>query len=569
MHGQAAASHRPSGPFGFAARVAALAILFAIGCGGVSGKDGNDAEPILPNAPVAADGRAGEGGAEDLLDVSVPPPTDLGSEVGIPPVTDVGPEDGGLPLVDVGLEDGGLPLVDIGGDAIAETAQQPEVTVPDGLEEPADAVADGGLGAPDLAICQPACQGKECGGDGCGGVCGTCGGATVCSNGTCVATCTPSCGGAECGGDGCGGVCGTCGGSELCQDGQCVPPQSCEFGWDCGMKRRCVKSPDAPTNFFAIDTDCIPGSNAHWLIGNQAEVTGGVSCMPGTSNSQSYPITSPMVGSPTTGLSINPVATGWEYELKLDHVTNGVACGAPNAFHWFALLEHKEHGGVLPPMQSMHSSSKVWYDTFVPAGASRLMLGAEFIYTGTDGLTKNWILEVNLASKNWGDGHPWNEVVAYSPNHAGSSPYLTLNGAAFGLAYSPGHVTVSWATLMQWAMDNGFFLPVMPGTTPTTKGWYIAVETVGQAVAHLKVSDVWFTSVPPDDPPVDPPDCDAIPEGMFIVGTTIYYSNGSAYCSYATWADYLAAGGPADTSKLPSYNTIPTCMTYDGTCVVN
>ncbi|MBN1773416.1 MAG: hypothetical protein JXB32_19295, partial [Deltaproteobacteria bacterium] len=57
--------------------------------------------------------------------------------------------------------------------------------------------------------CTPACTGRECGPDGCGGSCGSCPTGETCnSSGVCV--CTPSCTGRECGPDGCGGSCGSC-----------------------------------------------------------------------------------------------------------------------------------------------------------------------------------------------------------------------------------------------------------------------------------------------------------------------------------------------------------------------
>ena len=49
----------------------------------------------------------------------------------------------------------------------------------------------------------PNCVNKQCGDDGCGGSCGTCGGAESCVNNQCV--CQPNCDGKQCGGDGCGG----------------------------------------------------------------------------------------------------------------------------------------------------------------------------------------------------------------------------------------------------------------------------------------------------------------------------------------------------------------------------
>ncbi|MDP6943081.1 MAG: hypothetical protein QF464_02935 [Myxococcota bacterium] len=72
----------------------------------------------------------------------------------------------------------------------------------------------------------PPCQtnGWQCGDDGCGNICGACGGSTVCQNNMCVdlAGCTPNCFGKQCGDDGCGGSCGACSGTLWCQNGVCV-----------------------------------------------------------------------------------------------------------------------------------------------------------------------------------------------------------------------------------------------------------------------------------------------------------------------------------------------------------
>ena len=59
--------------------------------------------------------------------------------------------------------------------------------------------------------CFPACAGRNCGDDGCGGTCGACQQGYACGgNGSCVQGCTPSCGGKVCGPDGCGASCGSC-----------------------------------------------------------------------------------------------------------------------------------------------------------------------------------------------------------------------------------------------------------------------------------------------------------------------------------------------------------------------
>ncbi|MDI3473987.1 MAG: hypothetical protein PWR30_310 [Candidatus Woesearchaeota archaeon] len=70
--------------------------------------------------------------------------------------------------------------------------------------------------------CIPDCEGKECGGDGCGGSCGSCDSGERCLWGQCVALCTPNCEGKECGDDGCGGSCGYCNLNEICSNGKCI-----------------------------------------------------------------------------------------------------------------------------------------------------------------------------------------------------------------------------------------------------------------------------------------------------------------------------------------------------------
>jgi hypothetical protein len=110
-------------------------------------------------------------------------------------------------------------------------------------------------------VCTPSCGGKQCGADGCGGMCGSCPAGTSCDgSGQCV--CTPSCGGRQCGGDGCGGSCGSCGDGTSCNgSGQCVcTPKcggkqcgpdgcggfcgSCDSGFNCSGSGQCVCTPN-------------------------------------------------------------------------------------------------------------------------------------------------------------------------------------------------------------------------------------------------------------------------------------------------------------------------------------
>ncbi|MGB0591785.1 MAG: D-alanyl-D-alanine carboxypeptidase family protein [Myxococcota bacterium] len=94
-------------------------------------------------------------------------------------------------------------------------------------------------GPPGSCDCEPDCSGRECGPNGCGGICGDCSLIYTpqfgCVDGGCE--CQPLCSGKECGADGCGGSCGDC--SLLytpqfgCFDGVCDCQPLCS-GKECG-----------------------------------------------------------------------------------------------------------------------------------------------------------------------------------------------------------------------------------------------------------------------------------------------------------------------------------------------
>ncbi len=91
-----------------------------------------------------------------------------------------------------------------------------------------------GFDGDDCKPCEPDCQGKVCGWDGCGGSCGECPEGQICQDGQC-GVCTPECGEAKCGPDGCGGQCGTCPQGQLCEEGACAQTSGDCVGL-CGQK---------------------------------------------------------------------------------------------------------------------------------------------------------------------------------------------------------------------------------------------------------------------------------------------------------------------------------------------
>jgi len=147
--------------------------------------------------------------------------------------------------------------------------------------------------------CTPSCTSKNCGDNGCGGVCGTCSGNATCgASGRCA--CVPDCAGKTCGDDGCGGTCGTCSNGKTCSpQGACVCNPNCS-GKVCGgngCAGNCGScASDESCSFGACVKNCVPscigkncgnngcgGSCGTCLTGTTCSVSGTCECVPNCS----------------------------------------------------------------------------------------------------------------------------------------------------------------------------------------------------------------------------------------------------------------------------------------------
>lgn len=126
--------------------------------------------------------------------------------------------------------------------------------------------------------CTPQCSGKQCGPDGCGGVCGQCLSSQSCNTttGQCTASCTPTCSGRQCGPDGCGGTCGQCLSGQTCNSGSGQCTSSCTpqcSGRECG-----------PDGCGALCGQCLSGETCNTTTGQCAS-----SCTPQCGGKQCGP----------------------------------------------------------------------------------------------------------------------------------------------------------------------------------------------------------------------------------------------------------------------------------------
>ena len=80
---------------------------------------------------------------------------------------------------------------------------------------------NGFVGDGKTCTCLSDCDGKECGNDGCDGICGPCVLPKTCSPISSKCECVPNCDDKKCGDDGCGSTCGNCGNDKKCEDGKC------------------------------------------------------------------------------------------------------------------------------------------------------------------------------------------------------------------------------------------------------------------------------------------------------------------------------------------------------------
>lgn len=207
--------------------------------------------------------------------------------------------------------------------------------------------------------CQPACAGRACGSDGCGGTCGACTVTQQCVNGRCECLpesdaafcqraqracdsltamdncgvtrtvscgscqapqtcggagvpgqcgCTPQCAGKACGPDGCGGQCGTCPANSACAANQ-LQCDCINGTWPNPQGTACVALGSAvgPAQGYPINGYCVGGR--YWMVPDQQHGLQVWDCAPGICRpdgngglSGSCTCGSPGTGLPSLGL---------------------------------------------------------------------------------------------------------------------------------------------------------------------------------------------------------------------------------------------------------------------------
>ncbi len=175
--------------------------------------------------------------------------------------------------------------------------------------------------------CTPACDGKQCGPDGCDGFCGSCPKNFQCGpDGKCYdVTCIPSCAGKVCGDDGCNGSCGNCKGGDLCQEGKCTPgpcsgiPKEGKCGGPTGKVAYVCKNDE----LFTTDCALVANKACGWSpVDGHYGCVDGVACTPKCEFKQ--------CGDDGCGKLCGACPEGWPCQNDQCVKTAGAACGSIN-----------------------------------------------------------------------------------------------------------------------------------------------------------------------------------------------------------------------------------------------
>ncbi len=194
---------------------------------------------------------------------------------------------GGLDLAALDIPDYGVDP-DVGDDTGFDPGVRPEVVDDPGVETDVDDVDTTGDAKGDVpgeipetdVQCVPNCEDKECGSNGCEGLCGYCPYGEICNKEQiCRPFCEPQCEGKLCGPDGCNGLCGECDENEYCGDEFTCLLKNCEPQCDdrvCGPDGCQGKCGDCQDGFVCLadgqcteDLTCRDITAVGTCVGNQ------------------------------------------------------------------------------------------------------------------------------------------------------------------------------------------------------------------------------------------------------------------------------------------------------------
>lgn len=342
----------------------------------------------------------------------------------------------------------------------------------------------------DLYTCIPKCDKNSCGlNDGCGGICTECPEGSVCNTKTwrCETICQPNCNNKECGDDGCGGECPPgCSIGQTCINGKCQGCSGEKFGQDFNLTHRCVRTVCDPSSpyYYEDKTGC--NSPSSWLIAVESEASLGASC-PGPVNC------SFLINGPQSPVTIewfphkSDCGDNWTVHMLVDHSKYPSPCSG-DYWTWFAFMDHQQTGGgPYPPAIDTISHHTLNFSSYTPTldTSARVFIGGQWWWKG-----KARMIEFNLNLQQWGDAdpHPGLIVRFDTPDFE----FLALDASYWGLNIIQGQdtaVEIPWGRILQDAVGFGWFTPPSSWSDAIPMAYFIGVEVKNKGIASLWHTD--------------------------------------------------------------------------------
>ncbi len=250
-------------------------------------------------------------------------------------------------------------------------------------------------------------------------------------------------------------------------------------------------------------------------------------------------------------------------------VTQVSACDNPR--NWSAL-----------PNSDWTFVNGVWRSSFVPSEIG-LTPGKRFqgFNVNTKTGQKTALVSITIGESEKPKSQPPTMSFSKSYNGAAAAMY-GLNDVVYGVAKNlPQNGTKAcmqessqfylcndpknWTSLpnSEWQFVNGEWrAQFVPANIGAQKGKsYIGFQVnsiTGERTPNVTISvENTVTPVPTET---------AIPEGLFMSGSGIYYSNGSAYCAFPSMDVFTKKTGRTNADGITYYATIPQIMRNDGVC---
>jgi hypothetical protein len=267
----------------------------------------------------------------------------------------------------------------------------------------------------------------------------------------------------------------------LVESASILPAQVLPMGVDYGLHRRCIRTPSpGQLNFYSDNTDCRGGgfpTSHYWLTVAEVEsaVTGGSSCLPGTSNGQSVLINGP--GSPITLTWTGSASTGYTFDFRADYTNIANACPPPTTTATGPIDNYTFSNAALPrPDRAVLSFDAIYNRTL---GSNGLTLASAEMSCDYQTATSHLPVVVSIVVALWFDPGvykplPWTppDVPAYSVfvNPGNGITYYTVvyDGAlltppiALPLGSSK-HITIAWGPIVEHAIAEGLVPPPLSG----------------------------------------------------------------------------------------------------------